>query len=79
MKELPSVLCALRMTPSQAKRHTPFSLLYGSEAMLPTEVEHKFFWVRQYSKEQSNDFRVDGLTKMEELREVVVIQSANHQ
>jgi transposase InsO family protein len=42
-KELPSVLWALCTTPSRATGHTPFSLVYGSEAMLPTEVEHKSF------------------------------------
>jgi hypothetical protein len=43
VKELPSVLWALRTTPSHAMGHTPFSLVYGFEAMLPTEVEHKSF------------------------------------
>jgi hypothetical protein len=43
VKELPSVLWALCTTPSHATGHTPFSLVYGSEAMLPTEVEHKSF------------------------------------
>jgi hypothetical protein len=79
MKEFPSVLWALCMTLSQATGHTPFSLVYGSEAMLPIEVGHKCFWVQQYSKEQSNDFLVDDLTKLEELREVAVIQSVKHQ
>jgi transposase InsO family protein len=43
VKELPSVLWALRTTLSHATGHTPFSLVYGSEAMLPTEQEHKSF------------------------------------
>jgi hypothetical protein len=47
--------------------------------MLPTEVEHKSFWVQQFYKEQSDDSRVDDLTKLEELRERTVIQSAKHQ
>jgi transposase InsO family protein len=34
VKELPSVLWALCTTPSHATGHTPFSLVYGSEAML---------------------------------------------
>jgi hypothetical protein len=36
--------------------------------MLPTEIEHKFFHVQQFSEELSNDSRVDDLTKLEELR-----------
>jgi hypothetical protein len=55
VKEFPLVLWALRTTPSRAMGHTPFSLVYGSEAMLPTEVEHKSFRVQHFSEEQLND------------------------
>jgi hypothetical protein len=55
IKELPLFLWPLCMTPSHATGHIPFSLVYGSEAMLPTEVEHKSFQVLQFSEEQSND------------------------
>jgi hypothetical protein len=75
---LPSVLWALRTTSSRATGHTPFSLVYGSEAMLPIEVEHKSFCVQHFTKEQSNDSWVDDLTRLEELHEVAVIQSAKH-
>jgi hypothetical protein len=43
MKELTSVLWALCMTLSRATGHTLFSLVYGSEAMLPTDIDHKSF------------------------------------
>jgi hypothetical protein len=59
--------------------HTLFSLVYGSEAMLPTEVENKSFCVQHFNEEQSVGSRVDDLTRLEELREVAVIQSAKHQ
>jgi hypothetical protein len=59
--------------------HTPFSLVYGSKAMLPTKVEHKSFYVQQLNEEQSDDSQVDDLTRLEELREATVIQSAKHQ
>jgi hypothetical protein len=72
-------LWALRTTPSRATCHTLFSLFYVSEAMLPTEVEHKSFHVQHFNQEQSNDSWVDDLTRLEELREVTVIQSAKHQ
>jgi hypothetical protein len=52
LKELLSVLWALRKTPSQATGHTPISLVYDFEAMPPTEVEHKSFQVQHFSKEQ---------------------------
>jgi hypothetical protein len=47
--------------------------------MLPTEVGHKSFRVQQFNEEQSDDSRVDDLTKLEELRDAAVIQSAKHQ
>jgi hypothetical protein len=58
--------------------HTPFSLVYGTAAMLPTKVEHKSFCVQHFNEEHSDDSQVDDLTRLEELREVVVIQSAKH-
>jgi transposase InsO family protein len=79
VKKLPSVLWALRTTLSHATGHTPFSLVYGSKAMLPTEVEHKSFHVEHFSEEQSDVSQVDDLTRSEELHEVVVIQLAKHQ
>jgi hypothetical protein len=76
---LSSVLWVLHMTLSRAMSHTAFSLVYGSKAMLPTEVEHKSFRVQQFSQEQSDDSRVDDLTKLKDLREAAVIQSAKYQ
>jgi hypothetical protein len=62
VKELPSVLWALCTTPSHAMSHKPFSLVYGFEAMLPTEEEHESFRVQQFNEEQSDDSRDDDLT-----------------
>jgi transposase InsO family protein len=39
--ELPSVLWSLRTMSSRAMGFTPFFLVYGSEAMLPTDVEYE--------------------------------------
>jgi hypothetical protein len=61
VKEFPSVLWALRTNLSPATGHTPFSLVYRSEAMLPTEVEHKSYQVQQFNEEQSDDSRVGGI------------------
>jgi hypothetical protein len=81
VKELSSVLWTLCTTLSRATAtgHTLFSLVYISEAMLPMEVEHKSFHMQHFNKEQSDDFRVDDLTRLEELCEATVIQSAKHQ
>jgi transposase InsO family protein len=46
MKEFPLVLWDLCMTPSRVMSHTPFSLVYDTKAILPTELEHKSFHVQ---------------------------------
>jgi hypothetical protein len=40
MKELPSVVWSLRTTPSRATGFSPFFLVYGAEAILPTDLEY---------------------------------------
>jgi hypothetical protein len=40
MKELPSVVWSLRTTPSRATGFMPFFLVYGAEAILPTNLEY---------------------------------------
>jgi hypothetical protein len=79
VQELPSVLWALRTTLSRATGHTPFSLLYESEAMVPIKLEHKSFCVQHFNEEQSDDSQVHNLTKLEELCEATIIQLARHQ
>jgi hypothetical protein len=59
--------------------YTPFSLIYRSEAMLPTEVENKSFRVQHFNEEQLDDSRVNDLTRLKELCEATVIESAKHQ
>jgi hypothetical protein len=65
--------------PEPGTGHTLFSLVYGSEALLPTEVEHKSFCVQHFKEEQSDDPQVNDLTRLQELRKAAVIQSAKHQ
>jgi hypothetical protein len=40
LAELPLVIWSLRTTPSQAMGFTPFFLVYGAEAILPTDLEY---------------------------------------
>jgi hypothetical protein len=40
IQELPAVVWSLRTTPSRATRFTPFFLVHGAEAVLPTDLEY---------------------------------------
>jgi hypothetical protein len=59
--------------------HILFCLVYGFKAMLPTEMEHKSFHAQHFNEVQLDNSRVDDLTRLEELREATIIQSAKHQ
>jgi hypothetical protein len=49
--ELPSVLWSLRTTPSRATGFTPFFMVHGSEAVLPTDIDYGSPRVRAYTEE----------------------------
>jgi hypothetical protein len=77
--ELPSVLWSLRTTPSQATGFTLFFLVYGSEAMLPTDLEYGSPRLKAYN-EQSNDVaRENALDQLEEARDIALLHSARYQ
>ena len=73
--ELPSVIWSLRNTPSRATGFTPFFLVYGGEAILPTDLEYVSPRLQAYN-EQSNRTALDQL---EEARDVALLHSAKYQ
>ena len=77
-RELLSVLWALRTSPSRATGESPFFLTYGSEAVLPTELEFESPRVRNFNEKQSEDSRLEDLDQLEEARDIAVIQSARY-
>jgi transposase InsO family protein len=61
--ELPSVLWSLRMMPSQATGFTPFFLVYGSEDMLPTNIEYGSLRLKAYNKQNNDATREDARSR----------------
>jgi transposase InsO family protein len=61
MKELPSVVWSLRTTPSRAMGFTPFFLVYGAEANLPTDLEYGSPRTRAYDDRSNRTNREDSL------------------
>ena len=49
--ELPTVLWSLRTTPSRETGFTPFFMVYGSEAILQTNLDYGSLRVRAYSEQ----------------------------
>nr|AAN11192.1 Putative gag-pol precursor [Oryza sativa Japonica Group]AAP52005.1 retrotransposon protein, putative, Ty3-gypsy subclass [Oryza sativa Japonica Group] len=76
--QLPSVLWSLRTTPSRATGQSPFFLVYGAEAMLPSEVEFESLQFRNFNEEGYEEGRVDDINRLEEAREAALIQSTRY-
>jgi hypothetical protein len=70
--KLPLVLWSLRTTPSQATGFTPFFLVYGSETVLPADLEYWSPKLKAYN-EQSNDVaRENALDQLEEAHNIAL-------
>jgi hypothetical protein len=64
MKELPSVVWSLRMTPSRAIGFSPFFLVYGAEAILPTDLEYDSPRIKAYDDRSNQTSRDDSLDQL---------------
>jgi transposase InsO family protein len=54
--ELPAVLWSLRTTPSRAMGYTPFFMVYGTEAVLPTDVDYGAPIVVAYKELEAKEY-----------------------
>lgn len=73
MEELPSVLWAYRTTPRTSTGETPFSMVYGSEAVLPAEIGEESARVCGYD-EENEEHRAQDLDLLEERREKALVR-----
>jgi hypothetical protein len=72
MKELPSVVWSLRTTPSRSTGFSPFFLVYGAEAILPTDLEYGSPRTKAYDDRSNQTGREDSLDQLEEARDVAL-------
>ena len=79
LAELPSVIWSLRNTPSRATGFTPFFLVYGAEAILPTDLEYGSPRLQAYNEQSNHTTREDALDQLEEARDVALLHSAKYQ
>ena len=66
--ELSVVLWSLRTTPNQATGQTPFSLVYGEEAVIPMELIYGSPRVLSYDEIVQDRHRCDDVVLLEENR-----------
>jgi hypothetical protein len=79
LQELPLVIWSLRTTPSRATGFTPFFLVYGAEAVLPTDLEYRSPKVKGYNENANHRAREDSLDQLDEVRTMALMHSARYQ
>nr|XP_009388298.1 PREDICTED: uncharacterized protein LOC103975116 [Musa acuminata subsp. malaccensis] len=77
--ELPSVLWSLRTTPKTATGESPYSLTFGTEAVLPPEMAVATLRTRSYDQEVSNEGLRAGLDMLEERRADAHLKALSYQ
>jgi transposase InsO family protein len=77
--ELPVVLWSLRTTPNRATGQTPFSLVYGAEAVLPTKLIYGSPRVLAYDEAEQEQLWQDDATLLEEDRLRAAVRAARYQ
>ncbi|XP_071687882.1 uncharacterized protein [Rutidosis leptorrhynchoides] len=74
--ELPSVLWAHRTTHKNNTGETPFSLVYGTEAVIPAELMVPTKHIRNFDESSNDEGLRANLDMLEERREIATIREA---
>jgi hypothetical protein len=76
---LPSVVWSLRTTLSRATGFTPFFLVYGAEAVLPTDLEYGSPKDKGCDENANQRAREDSLDQLDEARTMALMHSIRYQ
>uniref|UniRef100_A0A2N9HA42 Integrase catalytic domain-containing protein n=1 Tax=Fagus sylvatica TaxID=28930 RepID=A0A2N9HA42_FAGSY len=79
VEELPNVLWTFRTTPRRSTGETPFSLAYGSEAVIPLEIDLPTLRTSEWEPTRNNLAQFQALDLLEERREQATIRLASYQ
>ena len=74
-EEVPKIVWAYHTTPQSTTRETPFSLVYGSDAMILVEIHESSPRFQSFVAEESNEERKVNLDLLDEVREEARIKA----
>ncbi|GAA0152368.1 hypothetical protein LIER_10869 [Lithospermum erythrorhizon] len=77
-EELPTRLWSICMTPSHATGGTPFTLLYGTEAVLPVEVGLLSYRHRGFDEAENSQLIMEQLNFTNELRDKALFKMVQY-
>ena len=66
------------MTPSQATGYTPFFMIYGSEAILLTDLDYGAPRVRAYDEQGAEASLEDAMDQLDEAHDIALLHSAKY-
>jgi transposase InsO family protein len=78
-EEVPAVLWGLRTSVNRSTGYTPFFMVYGAEAVMPSDLEHDSPRIVQYAKEENEHARQNGLDLLDEERDLARSRTAIYQ
>ena len=73
------VLWSIRTTPNRATGQTPFALVYGAEAVLPTELIYGSPRVLAYDELEQEELRQNDALLLEDDRLQATVRAARYQ
>ena len=79
VEELPHVLWTYRTTPCQSTGETPFSMTYGSEAVIPLETGFLTLRMSLFTPNNNDRLLKKILDLVEKCRETAMVQLAYYQ
>jgi len=68
-EKVPRILWAYHTTPKSTNKETPFSLVYGSDTMIPIEIQESSPQFQSFVVKESNKGRKVNLDLLDEVRE----------
>jgi hypothetical protein len=69
----------MRTTPSRATGFTPFFMVHGSEAVLPTDIDYDSLRVRAYTEEGNQVALEDAIDQLDKARDVALLRRDKYQ
>ena len=79
VEELPSVLWSINTTPNRSTGYPPVFMVYGAEAVLPSDIRHGLPRVANYVEADNEQARQEALDMLDEQRDMALARSAVYQ
>ena len=73
------MLWSINTTPNRSTGYTPFFMVYGAEAVLPSDIHHDSPRVATYVEADNEQARQNGLDLLDEQRDLAAARSVIYQ